>query len=157
MAASPDSSSERYSRAYVFYATFVIFLVCVFNVVDRYILSVLAPMMKEDLGLSDSQMGWLLGPSFSVVHFLFVLPAAWLADRTARRTIIAAGLFVWSTMTALGAMAQGFGTLFLTRMGVGVGEAAGSPPSAGLLSDTAPPEWRTRALSAITIGASARA
>ncbi len=153
MTPPPDSRPSPHSRGYVLWAIFVIFLVCVFNVVDRYILSVLAPMIKADLDLSDSQMGWLLGPSFSVVHFLAVLPAAWLADRTARRTIVAVGLFVWSTMTALGAMAQGFGMLFLTRMGVGIGEAAGSPPSAGLLSDTAPPEWRTRALSVITIGA----
>ena len=153
MSAPDPLLASPHSRGYVLYAIFVIFLVCVFNVVDRYILSVLAPMMKADLGLSDSQMGWLLGPSFSVVHFLAVLPAAWLADRTARRTIVAVGLFVWSTMTALGAMAQGFGTLFLTRMGVGLGEAAGSPPSAGLLSDTAPPAWRTRALSSLTIGA----
>ncbi len=145
--------SAAYSRGYVFYAIAVVFLVSVFNVVDRYILSVLAPAIKLDLGLSDTSMGLLLGPSFSVVHFLAVLPAAWLADRYARRTVIALGLFVWSAMTSLGAGAQNFGQLLVTRMGVGIGEAAGSPPSVGLLSDTAPPSIRTRALSAITVGA----
>jgi len=148
----PDDSAP-YSRRYVWYAISVVFLVSVFNVVDRYILSVLAPAIKVDLGLSDTSMGLLLGPSFSVVHFLAVLPAAWLADRYARRTVIALGLFVWSAMTSLGAGAQNFGQLFVTRMGVGIGEAAGSPPSVGLLSDTAPPSMRTRALSAITVGA----
>ena len=141
------------SRRYVYYAIAVVFLVSVLNVVDRYILSVLAPDIQRDLALSDTQLGLLLGPSFSVVHFLAVLPAAWLADRYARRTVIALGLFVWSAMTCLGAVAQGFGPLFLTRMGVGIGEAAGSPPSVGLLSDTAPPALRTRALSSITVGA----
>ena len=145
--------SDRYSRRYVLYAISIVFLVSVFNVIDRYILSVLAPGIQRDLTLSDTQMGLLLGPSFSVVHFLAVLPAAWLADRYARRTIIAIGLFVWSAMTSLGAGAQGFAQLFATRMGVGIGEAAGSPPSVGLLSDTAPTHWRTRALAAITVGA----
>ncbi|HIE60630.1 MAG TPA: MFS transporter, partial [Microbacterium sp.] len=149
----PNSPPAAYSRRYVFYAIAVVFLVSVVNVVDRYILSVLAPSIKADLELSDTSMGLLLGPSFSVVHFLAVLPAAWLADRYARRTVIAFGLFVWSAMTSLGAGAQNFGQLFLTRMGVGIGEAAGSPPSVGLLSDTAPTSLRTRALSAITVGA----
>ena len=142
-----------YSSAYVAYAMFVVFLVAVFNVVDRMVVSILATSIERDLGLSDAQLGWLLGPSFAVVHFVAILPFAWLADRTARRTIIAFGLFVWSGMTALGGAAQGFGQLFATRMGVGIGEAAGSPPSASLLTDTAPPHLRSRALSALTLGA----
>ena len=142
-----------YSRRYVLYAIGLVFLVSIFNVVDRYILSILASGIQEDLDLNDAQMGWLLGPSFSVVHFLAVLPAAWMADRYARRSVVAIGLFVWSGMTALGGFAQSYSQLFLTRMGVGIGEAAGSPPSAGLLSDTAPAAWRARALSAMTIGA----
>jgi MFS family permease len=146
-------SDSTYSKAYVVYAIGLVFLVSVFNVIDRYILSVLAPGIKDDLGLSDTQMGLLLGPSFSVVHFLAVLPAAWLADRYGRRTVVALGLLVWSGMTSLGAGASNFTQLFITRMGVGIGEAAGSPPSVGLLSDTAPAAWRTRALSAITVGA----
>ena len=151
----PDTPSPpaNYSRPYVLYAIVLVFLISVFNVVDRYILSMLAPDIQRDLALSDTQMGLLLGPSFSIVHFLAVLPAAWLADRYARRTVVAAGLFVWSSMTALAGAATGFWTLFATRMGVGIGEAAGSPPSVALLSDTAPPEWRTRALSAVTVGA----
>ena len=148
-----SATSPEYSRPYVIYTIGIIFLVSIFNVVDRYILSVLAPSIQEDLALSDAQLGILLGPSFSVVHFAAVLPAAWLADRYARRSVVAAGLFVWSLMTTLGGAASGFWPLFMTRMGVGIGEAAGSPPSVALLSDTAPAEWRTRALSTITVGA----
>jgi MFS family permease len=144
---------SAYSRGYVLYAIALIFLVSVFNVTDRYILAILAPALQADLALDDSQMGLLLGPSFSTVHFLAVLPAAWLADRHARRTVVAIGLFVWSGMTALGGMSQSFVHIFLARMGVGIGEAAGSPPSAALLSDTAPVAWRARALAAITVGA----
>jgi len=148
-----SATSPEYSRPYVIYTIGIVFLVSIFNVVDRYILSVLAPSIQEDLALSDAQLGILLGPSFSVVHFAAVLPAAWLADRYARRSVVAAGLFVWSLMTTLGGAASGFWPLFMTRMGVGIGEAAGSPPSVALLSDTAPAEWRTRALSTITVGA----
>ena len=154
-AAAADASPDvpRYSRTYVLYAIGILFLVSVFNVVDRYVLSILAGSIQSDLELSDTQMGLLLGPSFSVVHFLAILPAAWLADRTARRSVIAAGLFVWSAMTALGGLTQSFTQLFLARMGVGIGEAAGSPPSASLLVDTAPTAWRTRALSTMSVGA----
>jgi MFS family permease len=141
------------SRGYVLYAITLIFLVAVFNVVDRYVISILAASIQQDLGISDTQMGLLLGPSFSIVHFIAVLPAAWLADRTARRSVIAAGLFVWSAMTAFGGLAQSFTQIFLARMGVGIGEAAGSPPSVGLLTDTAPEAWRARALSVLSMGA----
>jgi MFS family permease len=143
---------QGYSRAYVWYAMGVVFLVAMFNVIDRTIISMLVPGIKADLGLDDEQMGFLMGPAFAVVHFLAVLPAAWLADRTVRRTVIASALSVWSAMTALGGAAVGFWTLCLTRMGVGLGEAGGAPPSVSLLSDTAPQSMRARALSALTIG-----
>jgi len=140
------------SRAYVYYATGVVFLVSVFNIVDRLVVSMVGPQIASDLSLSDTQLGLLLGPSFAVVHFVAILPMAWLADRTARRVVIAAGLLAWSGMTALGGAAQGFGQLFATRMGVGIGEAAGAPPSVSLLTDTVPASMRARALSSITIG-----
>jgi len=144
--------AEPYSRSYVRYAMGVVLLVAMFNVIDRTIVSMLVYPIKADLGLDDSDMGVLMGPAFAVVHFLAVLPAAWLADRTSRRTVIASALSVWSAMTALGGAATGFWTLFVTRMGVGIGEAGGAPPSVSLLSDTAPESMRARALSAITIG-----
>jgi MFS family permease len=153
MSAAPD---PPFSRGYVRYAIGVVFLVSVFNVIDRTVIAILIPGpngIQHELGLSDIDVGWLTGPAFSVVHFLAVLPCAYLADRTSRKHVIGAGLFVWSAMTALGAAAAGFWTLFLTRMGVGIGEAAGSPPAASLLSDTAPESMRARALSGITIGA----
>jgi len=150
---TPRARPSPFSTPYVLYAIGLVFLVSVFNVVDRYILSILAPAIQADLALSDTQMGLLLGPSFSTVHFLAVLPAAWLADRYARRSVVAAGLFFWSLMTAVGGVAMNFTHLFLARMGVGIGEAAGSSPSVALLSDTAPLAWRTRALASITVGA----
>jgi MFS family permease len=149
----PESGLGPASHRYVLYAIGVVFLISVFNTVDRTIVSLLAPAIQADLALSDTELGLLLGPSFSVVHFLFVLPVAVLADRTSRRGVIAVGLVVWSAMTALGGVARGFWELFATRMGVGIGEAAGSPPAVSLLTDTAPAAWRARALASLPVGA----
>jgi MFS family permease len=148
-----DAPAWEPSRAYVRYAIVIVFLVSVFNIVDRMVVSMVGQQIAKDLALSDTQLGLLLGPSFAVVHFLAILPMAWLADRTARRTVIAAGLLVWSAMTALGGLATNFVQLFIARMGVGIGEAAGSPPSISLLTDTAPESMRSRAISSLTIGA----
>ena len=153
MGAQQPRDTVPYSRGYVLWAIGLVFVVSMLNVVDRTIVALLVPGIQADLGLSDIQLGLLLGPSFSVVHFLAVVPLAWLADRAVRRNVIAVGLFAWSLMTMLGGVAQNFFQLFATRMGVGIGEAAGSPPAVSLLSDTAPESQRARALSAVTIGA----
>ena len=137
---------------YVRYALGLIFLVAVFNVCDRTIMAVLAEDIAKSLSLTDRDLGWLMGPAFTTVHLLAGLPIARLADRSSRRTIISVGLMAWSVMTALAGLAQNFGQLLFARMGVGVGEAAGSPPSHALISDYLPPERRARGLSIITVG-----
>ncbi len=87
-----------------------------------------------------------------IVHCLFGLPLARLADRTTRKTVIAIGVAVWSAMTAMMGLASTFGQLLVMRMGVGIGEAAGAPPSHSLLSDYFPPEKRATALSLFGMG-----
>ncbi len=146
-------NTAAFSSAYVRYALGLIFLVAVFNVCDRTIMAVLVPEIRADLGLSDRDLGFLMGPAFAVVHILAGLPLARLADRTSRRTIIAAGLLAWSVLTMAQGLARNFGQLLAARMGVGIGEAAGSPPSHSLLSDYAAPEKRARALSVLQMGA----
>lgn len=142
-----------FSPAYVRYALSLIFLVAVFNVCDRTIMSVLVPEIRADLGLSDRDLGILMGPAFAIVHIVAGLPLARLADRTSRRTIIAAGLLAWSLLTMAQGLARNFTQLLIARMGVGIGEAAGSPPSHSLLADYAAPEKRARALAVLQIGA----
>ena len=141
------------STSYVRYALTLIFLVAVFNVCDRTIIAVLVPEIRADLGLNDRQLGILMGPAFAVVHILAGLPIARLADRTSRRTIIAVGLFAWSLLTIMQGLARSFGQLLITRMGVGIGEAAGSPPSHALLADYVSPEKRAQALAVLQVGA----
>ena len=143
---------EQYSPAYSRYVLGVLFFVYVFNFVDRQILSILIDPIKEELGASDTQMGFLTGFAFAIFYTGFGIPIARWADRGVRRSIIAIGLTVWSVMTALCGLAQNFVHLALARIGVGIGEAAGSPPAHSLISDYFPPERRAAALSIYSIG-----
>jgi predicted MFS family arabinose efflux permease len=134
------------------YVLAVLFVVYVANFVDRQILAILLDDIKADLGVSDTAMGLLSGFAFALFYTVAGIPIARWADRGSRRTIIALGLAVWSAMTALSGMAQSFTQLALARVGVGVGEAAGSPPAHSLLSDYFPPERRATALSIYAMG-----
>jgi MFS family permease len=96
--------------------------------------------IKRDLGgLSDTEISLIIGLAFSLVYSLSTLPLARIADRHNRRNVIAAGIFVWSLMTALAGIANSYWKLFLARMGVGVGEASLGPASTSLLADSFEP------------------
>ena len=104
-------------------------LVYTFNFIDRQIMVILQEPIKAELGLSDAQLGLLTGFSFALVYVTAGIPIAGLADRSNRRNIVAAALAFWSLMTALSGLVQNYGQLLAARIGVGVGEAGGSPPS----------------------------
>ena len=127
-------------------------LVYTFNFVDRQILVILQEPIKADLGLSDSQLGLLTGFSFALVYVTAGIPIAWAADRSNRRNIVVASLAFWSFMTAISGLVQNFGQLLAARLGVGVGEAGGSPPSHSMISDYFPPSSRGTALSFYSMG-----
>ena len=146
------STAALPSRGYPYYVLLMLALVNMMNYVDRNILAVLLQPIKLEFGVSDEQLGLLTGFAFIVVHSLFGLPLARLADRTARRTVIAWGVAVWSAMTAAMGLATSFSQLLVLRMGVGIGEAAGAPPSHSLLSDYFPPERRATMLSLFGMG-----
>ena len=120
--------------------------------IDRFLPSLLIGPIKADLGLTDFQVGLLLGPAFGVFYVLMGLPIGWMADRYSRRGILAAGITIWCSMTALASMAKGFPALFATRLGVGLGEAALAPCTVSLISDRFPREKRARALSVFMSG-----
>ena len=134
------------------YVLFVLFVVYVFNFVDRQILSILIDPIKTDLGATDTQMGFLTGFAFAVFYTVAGIPIARWADHGVRRNLIAIGLTVWSAMTALSGAAQSYLHLALARIGVGVGEAAGSPPAHSLISDYFTPERRATAISIYNSG-----
>ena len=123
-----------------------------FNFVDRQIIGILAGPIKAELGLSDTQLGLLGGLAFALLYTGLGIPVALLADRRGRSGVIAASLAIWSGFTALCGAATGFWSLFLCRLGVGVGEAGGVAPSYALIADSFPPERRARALAIFSLG-----
>jgi predicted MFS family arabinose efflux permease len=136
------------------YVLIVLTLVYALSIADRYVMSTLIEPIKAELHVSDSAIGFLTGVSLALFYVTAGLPLATLADRANRRTMIALALGAWSAMTALCGVAQNFWQLLLARIGVGVGEAGGTPPSTSLLSDYFPWRRRALALSIYSIGAS---
>src|SRR4051812_43625015 len=132
----------------------LLLLAYIFNFVDRQIVSVLAVPIKAELGLSDTQLGLMIGLAFALFYTGLGIPIAWLADRTSRVRIIAISLGLWSLFTALCGFTKSFPQLFLARMGVGIGEAGGVAPSYSLIADYFPPQQRARALAIFAFGIS---
>ncbi|MEE8509280.1 MAG: MFS transporter [Myxococcota bacterium] len=140
------------SRRYANYVLGLLFVVYTFNFIDRQILSILLEDIKTELGVSDTAMGFLTGIAFAAFYTVAGIPIARWADVGVRRSIIALGLAVWSAMTALSGVVQSFTQLVGARIGVGVGEAAGSPPAHSIIADYFPPERRATALSIYNMG-----
>lgn len=152
-APTPGGENEPFSPGYSNYVLGVLFIVYVFNFIDRQVLSVFIGPIKEEFGASDTQMGLLVGFAFALLYTIAGIPIARWADRGNRRTIIALGLTVWSAMTVLSGMARSFVQLALARVGVGIGEAAGSPPAHSLIADYFPVHKRATALAIYASGA----
>jgi predicted MFS family arabinose efflux permease len=139
------------STGYANYVLFVLTVVYVFNNADRNVLSILLPDIQAELGASDTAMGLLAG-IFVLFYSTLGIPIARWADRGNRRSILALGVLFWSAMTAASGAARSFAQLVIARLGLGAGEAAGTPPSHSLISDYFPPERRGRALSVYAMG-----
>lgn len=122
------------------------------NFIDRTIIAYLAPAIRADLKLDAAEIGWLQGPAFAVLYAVLGIPIARLAERWNRVSIITACLVAWSAFTALCGMARSFMTLFLFRVGVGIGEAGCSPPAHSVLSDYYEPQRRSSALAVYSFG-----
>lgn len=150
----PPGERPYPSAVYAWYVVGVLLLAYIFSFVDREVLALLVEPIKREFGLSDTEIGWLMGPAFAVFYTFFGIPIAWLADRSNRRLIIFAGVFLWSWMTALCGLAGNYVQLFLARVGVGVGEAALSPPALSMLRDYFPKERIGRAVGVYTMGIS---
>ncbi|MDO1557928.1 MFS transporter [Brevundimonas sp. 2R-24] len=137
---------------YRYFVLAMLFLVYAFNFLDRQIISILAIPIREELNLSDRQLGLLGGIAFAALYSTLGVPIAWLADRTSRVRIVAVSLTLWSAFTALCGMAGNFWQLFASRVGVGIGEAGGVAPSYSLIADYFPPQSRARALAIYSLG-----
>lgn len=138
--------------AYAWYALILFVIVYIFNFIDRQIVSILAESIKADLKLDDAQIGFLYGTAFAVFYALFGIPLGRLADSWYRGRLMAIGLALWSSMTALSGFASSFGMLATARIGVGIGEASASPAAYSMIADYFPKERRATALSIYSSG-----
>jgi len=150
--ATSADSKQQDSSGYRYLVLFLLFVVYTFNFLDRQIISILAIPIKEEMGLSDAQLGLLGGIAFAALYSTLGVPIAWLADRWNRTWIMTIALTFWSGFTALSGLAQNFTQLFLARMGVGIGEAGGVAPAYSLVADYFPPKLRARALAVYSLG-----
>lgn len=137
---------------YRYYVLGLLMVIYAFNFLDRQIITILAPSLKADLGLTDAQVGLLFGTAFALFYALFGIPLAKLADGWNRVKTIALGLSFWSAMTAVSGLASNFNQLALARVGVGIGEASASPAAYSLLQDYFPREMRGTALALYSSG-----
>jgi MFS family permease len=142
----------QFTSAYRWYVLGVLTLGYIFNFIDRQVMTILLEPIKAEFGATDTQMGLLTGLAFALFYATLGVPMARLADRWSRRNVLAISMAAWSGMTALCATASSFGQLALYRIGVGVGEAGGTPPSQSLLADYFPPQQRSLAQGVLASG-----
>jgi MFS family permease len=147
-----SSLPSQPSLAYCWYVVIILMACYTLSFIDRQILSLLVGPIKHDLGISDTRIGLLQGTAFAVFYTVLGLPLGRLADRSNRRNLIAAGVFLWSLMTGLCSVAASFRSLFLARVGVGVGEASLAPAAHSTIADYFPRERLGTALSIYAMG-----
>lgn len=141
-----------FSTAYKIYVLVLLLAVYITNYADRMILSVLMPAIKAEFAVSDAALGFLAGTAFAIFYATLGVPIAIMADRGNRKTIITAAVAIWSVMTAVCGLAPNYWLFALARVGVGVGEAGGSPPSHAIISDLFSPKARATALGVFALG-----
>ena len=156
MSNAPGLPAQRnrvsFTPRYRQYVLGILLVVYVFNFIDRQILSILLEPIRKDLGLSDTQLGFLSGVAFAIFYATLGIPIARLADRSSRVNVISWSLAAWSVMTAVCGLATNFWQLMLGRIGVAVGEAGASPASHSLISDYFVPETRASAMGIYAMG-----
>ncbi len=141
------------SQYYRYYVLIILTVVSMVNIMDRLIMSILLEDIKAEFAMTDTQLGLLAGLAFALFYALMSIPIARWADVSNRKNILAGALIIWSGMTALCGAATGFVSLFLARLGVGIGEAGGSPPSYSIMADYFKPSERARAMGIYFTGA----
>lgn len=152
MTEEQTAKQAQTAQPYSWYVLSVLVVVYILNFIDRQIISILVVDIKADLGLTDSDMGFLGGAAFAVFYALFGIPLGRLADNWNRVRLLSIGLALWSTMTALSGFARNQLTLSFARMGVGIGEATASPTAYSLISDYFPKSQRATALAIYSSG-----
>ena len=124
-------------RRYAWFVVFVLIIASLIAFIDRQVVAIVVDPMKEDLGVGDTEIGWLYGV-FALFYAVAALPIAALADTRSRKHIIAIGIFLWSLMTIACGLTKSFWQILFARIWVGVGEATLSPSTTSLIGDYFP-------------------
>ncbi len=141
------SSVERW------YVLVLMCLIYAINIADRYVVSTVLEPIRIELQLNDAGVAFLTGIPLALFYVVFGIPISWLADRSNRRNILAVSLIVWSGFTTLCGLSGNYLQFLLGRIGVGVGEAGGTPPSTAIVSDCFPADRRPMAMTVLALGA----
>jgi MFS family permease len=148
----PMKADEVSSLAERWYVLIIMMLVYTLSIADRYVLSTLLGPISKELNLTDTGAA-SLGIPLALFYVTMGIPLSWLCDRTNRRTLLAASVAVWSLMTTLTGYTRGYFDLLLARIGVGVGEAGGTPACNSIIADYFPPNRRSMAMTVFALGA----
>src|SRR5258706_6115000 len=143
--------SQRSRQQSLWLSVVVLFAINILNFYDRHVPGALVEPRRRDFHLSDSQMG-LLGSAFIWIYAIFGVPLGRIADSASRKKLLAWGVVTWTAMTASAGLATTYPMLFLSRVGVGVGEAACAPTATSWLGDLFPPTRRSRVLALFMLG-----
>jgi MFS family permease len=149
---APAAAEPWPKPAQAWYAIFIFALALMVDFLDRGIVGLLVRSIEQDLHLNDFQISLVTGFAYVSIYAIVGLPIARWADYGTRRNIVAAGVAVWSLMTAFCGLAQNFWQLFFCRVGVGVGEACNGPPVFSMISDLFPREKLPRAIAVLNFG-----
>lgn len=135
------------------YVLILVSLIYAVNIADRYVVSTVLEPIRLDLNLSDAGVAFLTGTPLAIFYVVFGIAISWLADRSNRRNILALSLITWSAFTAMCGYSTSYLQFLLGRIGVGVGEAGGTPTSTAIVSDCFPPDRRPMAMTVLALGA----
>lgn len=153
MASTAEIGTDtRSSLGERWYVLSIMMLVYTISIADRYVLSTLLGPISKELKLSDTGAA-SLGIPLALFYVTMGIPLSWLCDRTNRRTLLAASVAVWSLMTTLTGFTRGYIDLLLARVGVGVGEAGGTPACNSIIADYFPADRRSMAMTVFALGA----
>lgn len=152
-ATAAPAGEENASVALRWYVLFIMMLAYTINIADRYVMSTVLEQIRLDLHLSDGGVAFLTGVSLALFYVSMGIPLSWIADRYNRRNLLAISITLWSLMTTLCGLSRGYIELLLARMGVGVGEAGGTPSCNSIICDYFPAARRPMALTIFCLGA----
>lgn len=141
------------STATRWYVLIVMMLVYTLSIADRYVISTVLEPIRLELQLTDDGIATLSGVALGLFYVVLGFPISYLIDRGNRRNIVATCIILWSAMTAFCGFSKNYWQLFLGRIGVGVGEAGGTPGANSIISDYFPVDKRPMALSVFALGA----